>query len=151
VLERCLKSSAAHAPFLSAASVELLNRPSFKALDPASRIGKIFGQQLSKTKWKKSFRRAVIRKYVCIIAARSNALAVRPRHEACGGTYYDEAVDGTDPLPGISGGCGIRVGISVTHASRTTPGCSIRGVEGGGWVEDSFPHVSDRRGRCTLK
>jgi len=93
----------------------------------------------------------MIRSMSALLAARSNALADGRDTKPVEGFNYDEAVDGTDHS-GISGECGIRVGISDDQCVRELRlVVSIRGVEGGGLVKDFLPHVSDRRGRCSVE
>jgi len=61
-------AASAHAPFLSAASPELLNMPTFTDLDQPRDIGKIF-DSTEYAKWK-GFRESEDSKYVCLTCPR---------------------------------------------------------------------------------
>jgi len=134
-------AAAAHAPFLSAASSELLNMPSFTALDQPRDIGKIF-DSTEYAKWK-SFRESDDSKYVCLTCPRVLMRLPYGRDtKPVEGFNYDEAVDGTDHTRYLWGNAAYALAARMTNAFANYAWCvSIRGVEGGGLVEGLPSHT----------
>jgi type VI secretion system protein ImpC len=134
-------AAAAHAPFLSAASPELLNMPSFTSLDQPRDIGKIF-DSTEYAKWK-SFRQSEDSKYVCLTCPRilmrlPYGAATKPVE----GFNYEEGVDGTDHSKYLWGNAAYALGTRMTSAFALYSWCTaIRGVEGGGLVEGLPAHT----------
>jgi type VI secretion system protein ImpC len=134
-------AASAHAPFLSAASSELLNMPSFTALDQPRDIGKIF-DSTEYAKWK-SFRESDDSKYVCLTCPRVLMRLPYGRDtKPVDGFNYDEAVDGTDHSKYLWGNAAYALAARMTNAFANYAWCvSIRGVEGGGLVEGLPSHT----------
>lgn len=134
-------AASAHAPFLSAASSELLNMPSFTALDQPRDIGKIF-DSTEYAKWK-SFRESDDSKYVCLTCPRVLMRLPYGRDtKPVDGFNYDEAVDGTDHSKYLWGNAAYALAARMTNAFATYAWCvAIRGVEGGGLVEGLPSHT----------
>jgi len=134
-------AAAAHAPFLSAASPELLNMPSFTSLDQPRDIAKIF-DSTEYAKWK-SFRQSEDSKYVCLTCPRilmrlPYGAATKPVE----GFNYEEGVDGTDHSKYLWGNAAYALGTRMTAAFAMYNWCTaIRGVEGGGLVEGLPAHT----------
>lgn len=134
-------AAAAHAPFLSAASPELLNMQSFTALDQPRDIAKIF-DSTEYAKWK-SFRSSEDSKYVCLTCPRvlmrlPYGAATKPVE----GFNYEEGVDGTDHTKYLWGNAAYALGARMTQAFALYGWCvAIRGVEGGGLVEGLPAHT----------
>ncbi|MGA2982359.1 MAG: type VI secretion system contractile sheath large subunit [Terriglobia bacterium] len=134
-------AAGAHAPFLSAASPELLNMPSFTSLDAPRDIGKIF-DSTEYAKWK-SFRQSEDSKYVCLTCPRvlmrlPYGAATKPVE----GFNYEEGVDGTDHNKYLWGNAAYALGARMTNAFSQYAWCTaIRGVEGGGLVEGLPSHT----------
>ncbi len=128
-------AAAAHAPFLSAASPEMLNLDSFTNLDAPRDIGKIF-DTTEYAKWK-SFRESEDSRYVGLCLPR---ILMRQPYGRDGiqieAFNYDEGVDGTDHSKYLWGNAAYALGARLTQSFATYGWCaSIRGVEGGGLVE----------------
>ena len=134
-------AAAAHAPFLSAASSELLNMSSFTALDQPRDIAKIF-DSTEYAKWK-SFRQSEDSKYVALTCPRvlmrlPYGAATKPVE----GFSYEEGVDGTDHTKYLWGNAAYALGARMTAAFAQYAWCTaIRGVEGGGLVEGLPAHT----------
>jgi len=134
-------AAGAHAPFLSAASPELLNMPSFTSLDAPRDIGKIF-DSTEYAKWK-SFRQSEDSKYVCLTCPRvlmrlPYGAATKPVE----GFNYEEGVDGTDHSKYLWGNAAYALGARMTNAFSQYAWCTAsRGVEGGGLVEGLPSHT----------
>ena len=128
-------AAAAHAPFLSAASPELLNLQSFTGLDQPRDIGKIF-DSTEYAKWK-GFRESEDSKYVCLTCPRILMRLPYGRDtKPVDGFNYEEGVDGTDHAKYLWGNAAYALASRMTQAFSLYAWCvSIRGVEGGGLVE----------------
>jgi type VI secretion system protein ImpC len=128
-------AAGAHAPFLSAASPELLNLESFTKLGDPRDLGKVF-DSTEFAKWK-SFRASEDSKYVALCLPRILARLpygkdTKPIEEF----NYEEGVDGTDHSKYLWGNAAFALGARLTQAFAKYGWCaSIRGVEGGGLVE----------------
>ncbi len=128
-------AAAAHAPFLTAASPEMLNLEDFTKLDQPRDIAKIFDSG-EYARWK-TFRQSEDSRYVALTLPRfllrepfgSKTVPV----EAFG---YEEQVDGTDHTKYLWGNSAWALATRVTNAFASYGWCAtIRGVESGGLVE----------------
>ena len=134
-------AAAAHAPFLSAASAELLNLDSFANLGAPRDLGKIF-DSTEYAKWK-SFRQSDDSRYVALTMP--HVLMRLPYGKATkpiDGFNYEEGVDGTDHSKYLWGNAAYALGARLTSAFADYGWCAaIRGVEGGGLVEGLPAHT----------
>ena len=142
LLERVAQvASAAHAPFLSAASAGLLNLEDFTQLGNPRDIGKIF-DTTEYAKWK-SFRQSEDSRYVGL--ALPHILMRLPygkETKMVDDFAYEEAVDGTDHSKYLWGNAAFALGARLTSAFAKHGWCAaIRGVEGGGLVEGLPAHT----------
>jgi type VI secretion system protein ImpC len=128
-------AAAAHAPFLTAASADMLNLESFSTLDSPRDLGKIF-ESTEYAKWK-AFRQTEDSRYVALTVPRmllrepygNDTVPVEAFH-------YEERVDGTDHDKYLWGNAAWALGARVTNAFAQYGWCAcIRGVESGGLVE----------------
>src|SRR6202166_1141053 len=128
-------ASAAHAPFLTAASPELFNMESFSNLDAPRDIGKIF-DTTEYAKWK-SFRQSEDSRYVALTLPHIlMRLPYGKDNVQVDGFNYEENVDGTDHSKYLWGNAAWALGSKLTQSFSMYSWCaSIRGVEGGGVVE----------------
>jgi len=133
-------AAAAHAPFLSAASSELLNMPSFTALDQPRDIAKIF-DSTEYAKWK-GFRESEDSRYVCLTCPRILMRLPYGRDtRPVEGFNYDEGVDGTEHSKYLWGNAAYALAARITQAFSLYGWCvAIRGVEGGGLVDGLPAH-----------
>ena len=134
-------AAAAHAPFMSAASPELLNMESFTNLDQPRDIGKIF-DSTEYAKWK-GFRESEDSKYVCLTCPRVLMRLPYGRDTApVEGFNFEEGVDGTDHSKYLWGNAAYALASKMTQAFATYGWCvAIRGVEGGGLVDGLPSHT----------
>jgi type VI secretion system protein ImpC len=134
-------AAAAHAPFLSAASAELLNMDSFTNLDQPRDIGKIF-DSTEYAKWK-GFRESDDSRYVCLTCPRILMRLPYGRDTApVEGFNFEEGVDGTDHSKYLWGNAAFALASKMTQAFATYGWCvAIRGVEGGGLVDGLPSHT----------
>lgn len=134
-------AAAAHAPFLSAASSELLNMESYTSLDQPRDIGKIF-DSTEYAKWK-GFRESEDSKYVCLTCPRVLMRLPYGRDTApVDGFNFEEGVDGTDHSKYLWGNAAYALASKMTQAFATHGWCvAIRGVEGGGLVDGLPSHT----------
>ena len=134
-------AAAAHAPFLSAASPELLNMPTYTGLDQPRDIGKIF-DSTEYAKWK-GFRESEDSKYVALTCPRVLMRLPYGRDTApVEGFNFEEGVDGTDHSKYLWGNAAYALAAKMTQAFATYGWCvAIRGVEGGGLVEGMPSHT----------
>ncbi len=134
-------AAGAHAPFLSAASPELLNMQSFTGLDQPRDIGKIF-DSTEYAKWK-SFRQSEDSKYVCLTCPHILMRLPYGRDtKPVEGFNFEEGVDGTDHSKYLWGNAAYALGARMTQAFAQYNWCTaIRGVEGGGLVEGLPSHT----------
>ncbi len=134
-------SAGAHAPFLTAASAELMNLESFTQLGEPRDIGKIF-DSTEFAKWK-SFRASDDSKYVGlalphILMRLPYGKDTKPVDEF----GYEENVDGSDHSKYLWGNAAYALGARLTNAFAKYGWCAaIRGVEGGGLVEGLPAHT----------
>jgi type VI secretion system protein ImpC len=134
-------AASAHAPFLSAASSELLNMDSFTSLDQPRDIGKIF-DSTEYAKWK-GFRESDDSRYVCLTCPRILMRLPYGRDTApVEGFNFEEGVDGTDHSKYLWGNSAYALASKMTQAFATYGWCvAIRGVEGGGLVDGLPSHT----------
>ncbi|HVN21278.1 MAG TPA: type VI secretion system contractile sheath large subunit [Dongiaceae bacterium] len=134
-------AAAAHAPFLSAASPELLNMDSYTNLDQPRDIGKIF-DSTEYAKWK-GFRESEDSKYVALTCPRILMRLPYGRDTApVEGFNFEEGVDGTDHSRYLWGNAAYALASKMTQAFATYGWCvAIRGVEGGGLVDGLPSHT----------
>jgi type VI secretion system protein ImpC len=133
-------ASAAHAPFLTAASPELFNMESFTNLDAPRDIAKIF-DTTEYAKWK-SFRQSEDSRYVALCLPHIlMRLPYGKDNVQVDGFNYEENVDGTDHKKYLWGNAAWALGSRLTQSFAQYSWCaSIRGVEGGGLVEGLPTH-----------
>lgn len=134
-------ASAAHAPFLSAASPELLNLTDFTQLGGPRDIGKIF-DSTEYAKWK-SFRQSDDSRYVALALPRVlMRLPYGKETKQIDAFDYEEAVDGTDHSKYLWSNAAYALGARLTDAFAKYGWCAaIRGVEGGGLVQGLPAHT----------
>jgi type VI secretion system protein ImpC len=134
-------AAAAHAPFLSAASSQLMNMESFTQLDQPRDIGRIF-DTTEFAKWK-GFRQSEDSKYVCLTCPRVLMRLPYGRDTVpVDGFNFEEGVDGTDHSKYLWGNAAYALGARMTTAFSQYAWCTaIRGVEGGGLVEGLPSHT----------
>jgi type VI secretion system protein ImpC len=134
-------ASAAHAPFLSAASPEMFNQESFTNIDAARDMAKIFDSS-EYAKWK-SFRQSEDARYVGL--ALPHVLMRLPYGKngvSVEGFNYEEGVDGSDHSKYLWGNAAYALGARLTQAFANYGWCAaIRGVESGGLVEGLPTHT----------
>jgi type VI secretion system protein ImpC len=134
-------AAAAHAPFVSAASPQLLNLESFTQLDDPRDLAKIF-DTVEYAKWK-SFRESEDSRYVGLTAP--HILMRLPYGEATAPVEafnFEEDVDGKDHHKYLWGNAAYAFATRLTDAFAKYSWCAaIRGVEGGGLVEGLPTHT----------
>ncbi len=128
-------AAGAHAPFLTAASPQLMNLDSYTELGAPRDLAKIF-DTTEYAKWK-SFRQSEDSRYVglCvphILMRLPYGKDTKPVDEF----NYEEGVDGSDHTKYLWGNAAYALGSKLTQSFASYGWCaSIRGVEGGGLVE----------------
>jgi type VI secretion system protein ImpC len=134
-------AAGAHAPFLTAASPDLLNMESFTQLGDPRDIGKIF-DSTEYAKWK-SFRASEDSKYVALTMPRILMRLPYGRDtKPVDGFNYEEAVDGSDHSKYLWGNAAYALGARVTSSFAKYGWCAaIRGAESGGLVEGLPAHT----------
>lgn len=134
-------AAAAHAPFLSAASSQLLSLDSYTQLDQPRDIGKIF-DTTEYAKWR-SFRQSEDSKYVGLACPHIlMRLPYGADTKPIDAFNYEEAVDGTDHAKYLWGNAAYALGARLTNAFAQFGWCAaIRGVEGGGLVDGLPAHT----------
>ena len=134
-------AAAAHAPFLAAASPDLLSLESFTQLGQPRDLSKVF-DTTEYVKWK-SFRQSEDSRYVGL--ALPHILMRLPYgKETCPveAFSYEERVDGTDHSKYLWGNAAYALATRLTNAFALYGWCAaIRGVEGGGLVEGLPSHT----------
>lgn len=134
-------AAAAHAPFLSAASSELLNLEGYTQLDAPRDLAKIF-DTTEYARWK-GFRMSEDSRYVALTLP--HVLLRVPYGKdtkPVDGFHYEEAVTGDDHSKYLWGNAAYALGARITNAFARYGWCAaIRGVEGGGLVESLPSHV----------
>jgi type VI secretion system protein ImpC len=134
-------AAAAFAPFLTAASAELLNMESYTNLDSPRDLAKIF-DTTEYAKWK-SFRQSDDSRYLGL--ALPHILMRLPYgkgNKEIEAFSYEEGVDGSDHSKYLWGNAAYALGARLTQSFALYGWCaSIRGVEGGGLVEGLPAHT----------
>ena len=142
LLERVSQvASAAHAPFMTAASSELLNLTSYTQLGAPRDIGKIF-DSTEYAKWK-SFRASEDSRYVALTLPHIlMRLPYGKDTKQVDAFDYEEAVDGSDHSKYLWGNAAYGLAARLTNSFARHGWCAaIRGVEGGGLVEGLPAHT----------
>ncbi|MEO8368811.1 MAG: type VI secretion system contractile sheath large subunit [Candidatus Solibacter sp.] len=133
-------ASAAHAPFLTGTSPEMLNLDSFTNIDAPRDMAKIFDSS-EYAKWK-SFRASEDSRYIGLCLP--HVLMRQPYGKdgiQVDAFNYEEGVDGTDHNKYLWGNAAFALGARLTQAFAQYGWCAaIRGVEGGGLVEGLPTH-----------
>jgi type VI secretion system protein ImpC len=130
----------AHAPFVSAASHDLLNLESFTQLDAPRDLAKIFDSS-EYAKWK-SFRQSEDSRYVALALPRTlGRLPYGAETKAIDEFRYEEHVDGTDHSKYLWMNAAYALASKMTQSYALYGMCvAMRGVEGGGLVEGLPAH-----------
>lgn len=146
-------AAAAHAPFIAAASPELFGLDSYTDLGRPRDLAKIF-DTVEYAKWK-SFREAEDSRYVGLTMPRFlGRLPYNPKDgTTVEGFNFVEEVDGKDHSKYLWVNAAYAFGARLTDAFDKFGWCAaIRGVEGGGLVEDLPTHTfSTDEGEIALK
>jgi type VI secretion system protein ImpC len=135
-------AAAAHAPFISAASPELFGLETYADLGRPRDLSKVF-DTVEYAKWK-SFRESEDARYVGLTLPRFlGRLPFNPKDGATvEGFNFVEDVDGTDHSKYLWCNATYAFGAKLTKAFEDFGWCAaIRGVEGGGLVEDLPTHT----------
>lgn len=135
-------AAAAHAPFVTGASPELLGLETFTDLGKPRDLAKIF-DTVEYAKWK-SFREAEDSRYVGLTLPHFlGRLPYNPKDgTTVDGFNYVEDVNGTDHSKYLWVNAAYAFGARLTNAFELYGWCAaIRGVEGGGLVEDLPTHT----------
>ena len=135
-------AAAAHAPFVSAASPELFGLETFTDLGKPRDMSKIF-DTVEYAKWK-SFRESEDGRYVGLTIPRFlGRLPYNPKDgNTVEGFNFVEGVDGADHDKYLWVNAAYAFGARLTSAFENFGWCAaIRGVEGGGLVEDLPTHT----------
>lgn len=135
-------AAASHAPFISAASPELFGLETYSDLGRPRDLSKVF-DTVEYAKWK-SFRESEDSRYVGLTLPRFlGRLPFNPKDGATvEGFNFVEDVDGTDHEKYLWCNAAYAFGTKLTTAFDDFGWCAaIRGVEGGGLVEDLPTHT----------
>ena len=128
-------AAAAHAPFVSAASPDLFNLPSYAALGGPRDLAKIF-DTTEYAKWK-SFRQSEDSRYVALCLPRTlGRLPYGKDTKPVEAFNYEEHVDGSDHSKYLWMNAAYSLASRMTNSFSKFGMCvAMRGVEGGGLVE----------------
>lgn len=134
-------ASAAHAPFLTAASHEMFNLDSYAQLDAPRDLAKIFDTN-EYAKWK-SFRNSEDSRYVALTCPHVlMRLPYGKEGVQVEDFAYEEGIDGTEHNKYLWGNAGYALATRLTNAFAQYGWCAaIRGVEGGGLVDGLPVHT----------
>jgi type VI secretion system protein ImpC len=135
-------AAAAHAPYISAASPELFGLESYSEMSKPRDLAKVF-DTVEYAKWK-SFRESEDSRYVGLTLPRFlGRLPFNPKDgTTVEGFNFVEDVDGTDHSKYLWCNAAYAFGVRLTKAFEDFGWCAaIRGVEGGGLVEDLPTHT----------
>lgn len=135
-------AAAAHAPFIAAAAPELFGQESFTDLGKPRDLAKVF-DTVDYAKWK-SFRESEDARYVGLTLPRFlGRLPFNPKDGlTTEGFNFVEEVDGQDHSKYLWVNTAYAFGARLTEAFEQYGWCAaIRGVEGGGLVEDLPTHT----------
>jgi type VI secretion system protein ImpC len=134
-------AATAHAPFLSAASPEMFGWDTFSEMSDVRDVSKIF-DRTDYMKWR-SFRESEDSRYVGLTLP--HVLMREPYGAATKPTEsfrFEEDVDGKDHKKYLWGNAAYALGTRLTEAFSMHGWCvAIRGVEGGGLVQDLPTHT----------
>ena len=134
-------AAASHAPFLSAASAGMFGWDTFSEMTDVRDISKIF-DRIEYMKWR-SFRDSEDSRYVGLTLP--HVLMREPYGEMTRPTEtfrFEEDVDGKDHKKYLWGNAAYALGTRLTEAFSMHGWCvAIRGVEGGGLVQDLPTHT----------
>lgn len=147
-------AAAAHAPFIAAASPKMFDFDDYTELDNPRDLSKIM-ESSELAKWR-SFRDTDDSKYVALVLPHMMLrLPYGPDTlPADGIPNFSEGVDGSDHSKYLWGNAAYALGTRITEAFAKHKWCAaIRGVEGGGVVEDLPLHyykseTGDTRLKC---
>jgi len=130
----------AHAPFVSAASPDLMNLESYQQLDAPRDLAKIF-DSTEYAKWK-SFRQSEDSRYVALTLPRTlGRLPYGAETKPIDEFVYEEHVDGTDHTKYLWMNASYSLASKMTQSYSMYGMCvAMRGVEGGGLVEGLPTH-----------
>lgn len=133
-------ASAAHSPFIAAADPRLFDMDSFQELGNPHDLSKIF-ESAELAKWR-TFRESEDSRFVSLVMPH---ILLRqpygPDSEPVEHLNYIEDVSGKDHSKYLWGNAAYALGSRITNAFSKYKWCaSIRGVEGGGLVEDLPAH-----------
>ncbi len=130
----------AHAPFISAASPDLMNLESYQQLDAPRDLAKIF-DSTEYAKWK-SFRQSEDSRYVALTLPRTlGRLPYGAETKPIEEFVYEEHVDGTDHSKYLWMNASYALASKMTQSFSLYGMCvAMRGVEGGGLVEGLPTH-----------
>ena len=133
-------AAAAHAPFLTGVSPDMMNMQTFTSIDAPRDMAKIF-DTTEYAKWK-SFRQSEDSRYVGLCLPH---ILMRMPYGKDGATVdafnYEEGVDGTEHNKYLWANAAWALGARLTTAFAHYGWCAaIRGVEGGGLVEGLPTH-----------
>jgi type VI secretion system protein ImpC len=130
----------AHAPFVSAASPDLMNLESYQQLDAPRDLAKIF-DSTEYAKWK-SFRMSEDSRYVALTLPRTlGRLPYGAETKPIDEFVYEEHVDGTDHTKYLWMNASYALASKMTQSFSMYGMCvAMRGVEGGGLVEGLPTH-----------
>lgn len=146
-------AAAAHAPFISAASPEMFGLETFTDLGKPRDLSKVF-DTVEYAKWT-SFRESEDSRYVGLTVPRFlGRLPYNPKDgTTVEGFNFVENVDGTDHAKYLWVNAAYAFGARLTSAFENYGWCAaIRGVEGGGLVEDLPTHTfKTDQGEVALK
>ena len=134
-------AAAAHAPFIAAASPNMLNLDGFTDVGVPRDLAKIF-QSVEYAKWK-SFRDSEDSRYASLCLPHIlMRLPYGKDNVPVEAFDYEEGVDGTDHSKYLWGNPAYAIGARLTDAFAKYSWCAaIRGVEGGGLVEGLPVHT----------
>jgi type VI secretion system protein ImpC len=135
-------AAAAHAPFISAASAELFGLETFTDLGKPRDMSKVF-DTVDYAKWR-SFRESEDSRYVGLTVPHFlGRLPFNPKDgTTVEGFNFVENVDGSDHAKYLWVNAAYAMGARLTSAFENYGWCAaIRGVEGGGLVEDLPTHT----------
>lgn len=134
-------AAAAHAPFISSASAELLSLEDFTQLDDPRSLAKIF-ETTEYAKWR-SFRESEDSRYVGLCVPHIlMRLPYGPDTTPVEAFQFEEEVTGADHSKYLWGNAAFAFATRLTDSFAKYNWCaSIRGVEGGGLVEGLPTHT----------
>lgn len=142
LLEKISKvAAAAHAPFITAASSSLFDLKSFTDLGVARDLSKIF-ESTELAAWR-SFRDSEDSRYVAMVLPSYVArLPYGAKTKPVENFNFEEDVDGSEHSKYLWANSAYQLGLRITDAfAKYNWATAIRGVEGGGKVEDIAAHA----------